>query len=233
MIREIKKWMCYSYFDRKPGFSWTTAHLFSPVKKKIAGMVCIPCPTMITDIKECDFVNTWSASTRTKINKAENDPLTLKRGKEILPEILHLFRSTASAKKLRGHHESDFQSRPWIVCSAVYSGEKMLAGHVWVLDEEEKRCLLFVNASAHHDKTIDASLVSRAHYYLLFQDGMFLRNNGIDCLDLHGYNPYVNDPALKGVYSWKEATHGKTEELYHYYAFWFYALFQLRKKMLS
>jgi len=231
MIREKKKWMCYTYFDRNPGFHWKTAHLFSPVRKKIRGMVSVPCPTMIADIKECDFLNSWSPSTRTKINKAENEGLQLKRDNELLPSILELFSKTAKAKALRGHFPDDFDSRPWILCSAVMSGEKILAGHVWLIDEEEKRSLLFVNASAHHEQEIDPSLIGRAHYYLLYQDGMYLRNNGIDCLDLNGYNPEVNDPKLTGVYKWKEGTHGRKEELFHYYPFWFYWLLKMRKKI--
>ncbi len=96
---------------------------------------------------------------------------------------------------------------------------------------EEKRALLFVNASTHHDNNIDSSLVGRAHYYLLWQDGMHLRNNGIDCLDLHGYQPGSKDPSLQGVYKWKEGTHGQQEELYHYYPLWFYYLLKMRKKI--
>src|SRR5687768_12904752 len=166
MIREKKKWMCYTYFNRKPTFHWYTTHLFSPIRKKIRGMVSVPCPTMIADIKECDFLNNWSSSTRTKINKAEQESLSLQRDKELLPEILKLFSETAKHKGLRGHYPHDFDSRPWILCSAVKSGYKILAGHVWLIDEEEKRGLLFVNASAHHDAGIDQSLIGRAHYYL-------------------------------------------------------------------
>lgn len=232
MIIEKKKWMCYSYFHRNPEFKWRTAHLFSPVKKKVRGMVCVPCPTMIADIKECDFLNNWSASTRTKINKAESDALTLLRDNELLPDILKLFSETAQYKKLRGHFPGDFDSRPWILCSAVLSGDKILAGHVWLIDEEEKRSLLFVNASGHHKAGEDAALIGRAHYYLLYQDGMYLRNNGIDCLDLNGYEPEINDPKLSGVYKWKEGTHGRQEELFHYYPFWFYWFTKARKKLL-
>lgn len=233
MIIEKKKWMCYSYFHRNPEFKWRTAHLFSPVKKKVRGMVCVPCPTMIADIKECDFLNNWSASTRTKINKAESDALTLLRDNELLPDILKLFSETAQYKKLRGHFPGDFDSRPWILCSAVLSGDKILAGHVWLIDEEEKRSLLFVNASGHHKAGEDAALIGRAHYYLLYQDGMYLRNNGIDCLDLNGYEPEINDPKLSGVYKWKEGTHGRQEELFHYYPFWFYWFTKARKKLLQ
>lgn len=230
MIREQKKWMCYTYFHRKPGLQWKTAHLFSPVKKSIPGMVRVPCPTMIADIRECDFLVNWSKSVRTKINKAEAEDFSIDRGMELLPSILDLFRQTAQSKSLRGHYPDDFNSRPWILCTAVFAGGNMLAGHVWLIDEEEKRSLLFVNASAHHDHP-DSSLVSRAHYFLLYQDGLYLRNNGIDCMDLHGYEPAADDPGLSGVYRWKEGTHGQPEELYHYYPAWFFWLKKMRKKM--
>ena len=231
MIEEYKKWMCYTYFNRKPGFHWTKAHLFSPVKKTIPGMISVPSPTMIVDICECDFLNNWSSSTRTKVSKAEKDELTLQRDNELLPDILKLFSQTASAKGLRGHFPEDFHSRPWIVCSAIMSKDKILAGHVWIIDEEEKRALLFVNASGHHEAETDPSLVGRAHYYLLWQDGMYLRNNGIDCMDLHGYDLETKDEKFIGVNKWKEATHGNREELYNYYPFWFYLLRQLRNKL--
>ena len=214
--------MRYTYFHRSPCFDWKCAHLFSPVRKKIFGMVCIPFPTMINDIRECDFLQTWSNSTRTKIHKVSAEQLTIRRGIDFLPGILELFSKTAQAKKLRGHFPEDFQSRPWIVCSAIYSDDKILAGHVWLIDEEEKRSLLFVNASAHHDIHTDTTLVGRAHYYLLYQDGLYLRTRGIDFMDLNGYNPGQKDPSLAGVNKWKEATHGQQEQLYNYYPFWFH-----------
>jgi hypothetical protein len=229
MIKEERKWMCYHYFHRNPRFGWKATFLFSPVRKDIPGMKRLPCNTIVTDIRECDFLNTWSSSTRTKVRKAENEPLELHRGVDLLPRILDLFRQTAGLKKLRGHFPEDFDTRPWIICSAIYSGDKMLAGHVWVIDEEERRALLFVNASAHHDASVDPSLVSRAHYYLLWQDGLHLRNNGIDCLDLHGYAPETKDPGLAGVYRWKEGTHGEAQELFHYYPLWFYLLRKWRQ----
>ncbi len=222
--------MSYTYFHRNPGFHWKTTHLFSPVRKKIPGMICVTCPTMSADIKECDFLNTWSSSTRRKITKAESDDIKLRRGIDLLPEILHLFGSTANARGLRGHYLKDFDSRPWILCTAVFAEDKILAGHVWIVDEEEKRSLLFVNASAHHDEHHDPAFVGRAHYYLLWQDGMYLRVRGIDCMDLNGYNPELNDPKLSGVYSWKEGTHGQREELFHYYPAWFYWLRKKRYK---
>lgn len=231
MIKEEKKWMCYTYFHRDPKFQWKSTHLFSPVKKNITGMVRVPSPTMIADIRECDFLNKWSSSTRTKINKAEKDELILCRDNELLPDILKVFSETAKHKKLRGHKPEDFLSRPWILCSAIMANEKILAGHVWIIDEEEKRSLLFVNASGHHNSESDAALIGRAHYYLLYQDGLYLRNNGIDCMDLHGYDPDIKDSSLSGVNKWKEGTHGNKEELYNYYPFWFYGFLQLRKKM--
>ena len=231
MIREQKKWMCYTYFNRAPAFAWTRTHLFSPVQKNIPGMIRRPSPTIVADIIECDFLSSWSPSCRTKVRKAESEGVRLQRGNELLPEILDLFKETARSKKLRGHYPEDFHSRPWILCSAVYLEDKILAGHIWVLDEEEKRSLLYVNASRHLDPSLDANLIGRAHYYLLWQDGMYLRNNGFDCLDLHGYDPSSKDPALTGVYRWKEATHGRQEELYHYYPFWFFWFHSLRKKI--
>lgn len=231
MINERKKWMCYTYFNRDPGFRLRMAHLFSPSHKRIPGMIRVPCPTMVADITECDFLNSWSQSARSKIKKAENDGLTLLRDPELLPEILKLFSETARAKKLRGHHPEDFSSRPWILCSAIFLNDLMLAGHVWLIDEEEKKALLFVNASRHHDPGVDAALTGRAHYYLLWQDGMYMRSNGIDCMDLHGYKEAINDPKIAGVYKWKEATHGRKEELFHYYPFWFYWIKRMRKNI--
>ena len=107
----------------------------------------------------------------------------------------------------------------------------MLGGHIWIIDEDERRALLFVNASGHQDVQNDSSFIGRAHYYLLWQDGMHLRNNGIDCMDLNGYDPGINDVKLAGVYTWKEATHGQQEYLYHYYPFWFYWIRRWRKKI--
>lgn len=231
MIRERKKWMSYTYYHRTPCFHFTKTHLFSPVRKKIFGMVCVPFPTMLTDIRECDFVQTWSKSTRYKINKAGQDQLRLVRGRQVLGEILTLFVNTARSKGLRGHHEYDFHSRPWIFCSAVYSDDQILAGHIWIIDEEEKKSLLFVNAASHLDEESEGSLVSRAHYYLLWADGMHLRNHGIDYLDLNGYDPSSRDPALSGVFQWKSGTHGTHEQLFHYYPFWFYWFRKLRKQI--
>lgn len=228
MIRELKKWMCYEYHHREPCFRWRTTFLFSPVKKKIRGMIRRSFPTMLADVRENDFISLWSKSSRYKVNKAEEEKYAIRRGPEVLPEILDCFAETARRKKLRGYCVADFDSRPWIICSAIYHEEKLLAGHVWIMDEEERRALLFVNAASHISPEADASLTGRAHYYLLYQDGLYLRNHGIDDLDLNGYIPECKDPALAGVYRWKEGTHGRQEELYHYYPVWFYWLRKIR-----
>src|SRR4030095_7112697 len=114
MITEHKKWMDYTYFHRNPEFQWKTTHLYSFAKKKIFGMICVPFPTMITGIRSSDFMQSWSRSTKYKINRTENDGLEIKRGREILPDILLLFRNTARFRNMRGHYPEDFDSRPWI-----------------------------------------------------------------------------------------------------------------------
>ena len=48
-------------------------------------------------------------------------------------------------------------------------------------------------------------------------------------MDLHGYEEKATDPRLKGVYTWKAATHGEVLHLYHYYPWWFYVLRKIRK----
>ena len=217
MIREKRKWLNYTYFNRNPDFRWNSIHLFSPVKKKIMGMKQIPFPTMVVNVNDEHFTDHWSRSTRYKINRAEKENFTIRRNNDLLPDILNLFDKTALLKGLRGHAVSDFYSRKWIQCSAVFFENKILAGHVWIIDREEKRSLLFVNASYHQDEQNDTSLVGRAHYFLLWQDGIKFRQTGIEIMDLNGYRPDVNDPLLSGVYSWKEGTHGQLEILYHYY----------------
>ena len=217
MITEKKKWLNYTYFNRNPTFQWNTVHLFSPVKKNITGMKRISFPTMIIDVRHPEFKDIWSKSTRHDVNRAEKDDLTIKRGKDLLPDILNLFDKTAEAKQLRGYQMSDFDSRPWIECSAVYFENKMLAGHVWLKDDEERRTFFYVNVSTHREPGKDQALIGRAHYYLLWQDGMYLRDQGIEIMDLMGYDPQNEDPALTGVYAWKEGTHGREEILYHYY----------------
>ncbi|MEO6131671.1 MAG: hypothetical protein ABIQ02_07475, partial [Saprospiraceae bacterium] len=146
MITEKRKWITYTYFNRNPEFLLNKVHLFSPVKKNIEGMHRIPFPTMILDIQKENFLDAWSKSTRYKVNRAEKEGLVIERVITQLPEILNLFQKTAEVKKLRGYTIDDFHSKPWIDCSAVYADDKILAGHVWILDPDEKRCLLFVNA---------------------------------------------------------------------------------------
>lgn len=229
MLTEIKKRMNYYYFHRDPVFRWNSSYLFSSVFTNIRGMVRVYVPTMIVDIKQTSFEQTWSRSTRTKISKAGGDDLRIERDLSLLNDILNLFAGTAKSKGLRGHYVNDFDSRPWIVCTAVFLKKTMLAGHIWIVDPEEKRCLLFVNASAHYD-SIDRALVSRAHYYLLWQDGLFMRKEGMEIMDLNGYDPDKVDPRISGVYSWKEGTHGKKENRYHYYPVWFYLLKKIAGK---
>ncbi|MGB3077555.1 MAG: hypothetical protein WBB31_00640, partial [Saprospiraceae bacterium] len=120
MIKEKRKWLTYTYFNRNPKFLLKTVHLFSPVKKTIPGMICIPFPTMIINLKNENFIESWSKSAKYKINRAEKENLTLKRGLEYLPEILTLFQKTAEVKKLRGFRIGDFDSKPWIQCSAIF-----------------------------------------------------------------------------------------------------------------
>ncbi|MBK9982702.1 MAG: hypothetical protein IPP15_09815 [Saprospiraceae bacterium] len=228
MIKEKRKWLTYTYFNRNPKFLLKTVHLFSPVKKTIPGMICIPFPTMIINLKNENFIESWSKSAKYKINRAEKENLNLKRGLEYLPEILTLFQKTAEVKKLRGFRIGDFDSKPWIQCSAIFFEGKILAGHVWLIDPEEKRALLYVNASDHHEDQNDSSLIGRAHYYLLWQDGLYFQMEGIEIMDLDGYKPETNDPALKGVYIWKEATHGQEEILYQYYPLYIHWLRKFR-----
>lgn len=223
--------MNYTYFNREPAFRWGTTHLFSLIMKSIPGMFRVPFPTMTIDLREADFVRHWSKSTRYKINRAEGEGLVIERGNFLLKDILKLFSLTARMKGLRSHVPSDFDFIPRIECSAIFFEGISLAAHVWLIDDEEKRSLLYVNASSHHDNHDDASLVGRAHYFLLWQDGLYLRSQGIDTMDLQGYNPQGDDPELKGVYAWKEGTHGKTEMLYHYYPFWFFVLRKFRNML--
>lgn len=191
-------------------------------------MIRIPFPTMIIDLKNENFIEGWSKSTKYKINRAEKENLNLKRGIEFLPEILTLFQKTAQLKGLRGFRTSDFVSKPWIQCSGVFSEGKLLAGHVWLIDHEEKRTMLYVNASDHQDEQNDTSLIGRAHYFLLWQDGLYFQMEGIEIMDLNGYSPETNDPALKGVYTWKEGTHGQEEILYQYYPLYIHWLRKFR-----
>jgi|WetSurMetagenome_2_1015567.scaffolds.fasta_scaffold216081_2 hypothetical protein len=231
MFKEKKKWMSYTYYNRDPIFDWRTTHLYSPVWLKEGLNIRVPFPTMTVEVSEENFVRGWSDSTRTKINRAVREEMVADRGQNLLPDILKLFSFTAERKGLRGFTLSDFATLPKFECSAVMLDGVMLCGHVWLLDEDEKRGMLYINASNHKNENDDASLTGRAHYFLLWQDGLFLRKMGITTLDLQGYNPDTKDPGLKGVYTWKAGTHGQPEMLYHYYPFWFYLLRKLRNKV--
>lgn len=231
MIVEQKRWMTYTYFNRDPLQSHRTTHLFSLVKKDIAMMVRVPFPTMIVDLRDSSFLSRWSDSTRTKVNRAEREGLTADRGNYLIPEILKLFSSTAMLKGLRGYAPEDFEQLPHLESSAVYYEGVMLCSHIWLIDQEEKRAMLYVSASNHHNDNDDKSLTGRAHYFLLWQDGLFLRSLGIEIMDLMGYAAQSADKWLSGVYQWKAGTHGKEEVLYHYYPWWFYVLRKFRNML--
>lgn len=231
MIVEQKRWMTYTYFNRDPSQSLSTTHLFSMVKKDIAMMVRVPFPTMIVDLRDTTFLSRWSDSTRTKVNRAEREGLTTDRGNYLIPEILKLFSSTAILKELRGYVSGDFEQLPQIECSAIYYEGVMLCSHIWLIDPEEKRAMLYVSASNHHNDNDDKSLTGRAHYFLLWQDGLYLSSLGIEIMDLMGYKAQSVDKRLSGVYQWKAGTHGKEEMLYHYYPWWFYVLRKFRNMM--
>jgi hypothetical protein len=231
MIREQKKLMTYTYFNRNPGWHPRMTHLFSPVRKRIPMMVMVPFPTMIVDLRDAEFINHWSASTRTKINRAVREGLTVDRGNYMLPDILKLFAATATLKGLRGYTPEDFDTLPGIESSAVFYEGVMLCSHVWLLDKEEKRALLYVNASNHHNNNDDSILTGRAHYFLLWQDGILLRQLGMETMDLMGYEPETKNSWMKGIYQWKAGTHGNEEMLYHYYPFWFYVLRKFRNML--
>jgi hypothetical protein len=229
MITEKKRWLTYTWFNRHPKSGLGVAHLYSPVETELAMMVRVPFPTMLVDLRHPDFVTTWSASARTKINRAVREQLTVDRGHYLIPDILRLFSATAVLKGLRGYTPQDLDTLPHLESSAVFYDGVMLCSHIWVIDDQEKRAVLFVNASNHHNENDDASLTGRAHYFLLWQDGLFLQERGIRIMDLMGYDPQTKDTSLKGVYQWKEGTHGQTEMLYHYYPVWFYQARKLRK----
>ncbi len=231
MIIQQKSLMTYTYLNRDPGMDLRTTHLFSQVKKRIPFMARVPFPTMIVDLRESSFVSQWSASTRTKINKAEREGLTVDRGNYLLPEILKLFSSTATLKGLRGYVPEDFDQLPHLESSAIYYEGVMLCSHIWLIDAEEKRAILYVNASNHHNDNDDKSLTGRAHYFLLWQDGMYLRSLGIETMDLMGYTTKSENKWMSGVYQWKAGTHGKEEMLYHYYPLWFYVFRKFRNML--
>jgi hypothetical protein len=232
MIREHKKWMNYTYFNRNPGWDLRTTHLFSLISKDIPLMTRVPFPTLVIDLRDPTFVNKWSDSTRTKINRAEREGLTADRGNYLLQDILKLFAATAATKGLKGYIPQDFDQFPIVESSAIFYDGVMLCSHIWVIDEEEKRALLYVNASNYHNDNDDKSLTGRAHYFLLWQDGLFLRQKGVDTMDLMGYETNTQNKMMKGVYQWKAGTHGKEEMLYHYYPSWFY-LFRKFRNMLT
>lgn len=224
--------MLYTYFNRQPSGDWMISHLFALSKKSIRGMKRIAFPTMIIDIQNENFTHTWSKSTRTKINRAQKEILAVDRGPYLLDDVLQLFMLSATAKGLRGYTASHFESLGPIECSAIYVDGVMICAHVWLIDHQEKRALLYVNASNHHDENNDKSLTGRAHYYLLAQDGLFLRQLGLNTMDLMGYDPHTKNPGLAGVNQWKAGTHGKQQILYHYYPIWFY-LFRTARKLFG
>lgn len=229
MIIEKKRWMTYTWYNASPSTDMRTTHLHSLTDTSLPGMVKRPFKTMVVDIRDEDFLKNWSSSTRTKVHRAEAEGMEITRGKVLLPEVIGLFVKTAKKKKLRGHKLKDFDSRTWVLPTAVFQGSTLLGGHVWVIDEENKRATLFINAIQHQTPEIESSTISRAHYYLLWQDGLFFHQKGFEILDLHGYEKNSSDPALKGVFRWKEGTHGKVEQQFHYYPFWFYIIREIRK----
>jgi len=228
MIREQKRWMTYTYFNRKPGWALSTTHLFSLVMKDILLMIRIPFPTIVVDLRDPTFVTKWSDSTRTKINRAEREGLTVDRGHYLLTDTLKLFAATARLKGLKGYTPQDFDQFPVVESSAIFYEGVMLCSHIWVIDKEEKRALLYVNASNYHHDNDDKSLTGRAHYFLLWQDGLFLRQMDVETMDLMGYEPNTRNTMMKGVYQWKAGTHGKEVVLFHYYPLWFYVLRKFR-----
>src|SRR6187397_692286 len=137
MIEEKKKWMAYTYFNRDPQSRLDTTHLFSPVKRDIPFMKRVVFPTMTVDLRNPDFIERWSKSTRYKINKAEMECLTVDRGHFLLPDILKLFSTAASLKRLRGYQPDDFKSLTSIECTAIHYEGVMICSHVWVIDRDE------------------------------------------------------------------------------------------------
>ena len=228
MLKESKRWMNYTWFNRKPASGLFVAHLFSAVHADLPWMVRVPYPTLVVNLQSAEFVSSWSSSTRTKINKAIREERTVDRGHYLIPDILRLFLTTTVARRgLSGYKPEDLNQFPDIEASAVHLDGVMLCGHIWIVDKEEKRAILFVNATNEHADKTGSSLIGRAHYFLLWQDGLFLRDQGIATMDLMGYDPETTDPALTGVNQWKEGTHGQRQMLYHYYPFWFYTLRKL------
>lgn len=231
MIREKKRWMTYTYFNRKPKSDFCTTHLFAFVHKPTVLMVCVPFSTITVDLSKEDFIGDWSASTKTKINKAAQETLTIERGETWLTQVLQLFMLTARRKGLRGYRAEEFTGFSDIEVSAAYKNGELLCGHVWIVDRDEKRALLYVNATQQAQDSEEASSIGRAHYYLLWQDSLLLQERGIKTVDLMGFDPETKDPNLKGVFHWKAGTHGTSEILYHYYPVWFYVLRKFRNML--
>ena len=65
--------MNYTYFNRDPQSRFDTTHLFSPLKRKLMMMRCIPFPTMVIDLREQAFVERWSKSTKYKAERRKKD----------------------------------------------------------------------------------------------------------------------------------------------------------------
>lgn len=228
MIKIRRRWMTYTYYNSHPRFQWGVTHLFSFADLSVAGCIRIPFPTLVVELSDENFLEKWSSSTRTKVNRAVREELVADRGAYLMPDILKLFSSTALLKGLHGYSPRLFKDFPQIECSAVLYEGVMLCGHVWVIDPEEKRALLYVNASNQYNENEDSSLTGRAHYFLLWQDGLHLRRAGIQTLDLMGYDPQTTETWMKGINQWKAGTHGREELLHHYYPFWFYFLRMFR-----
>lgn len=232
MIVQRRPWMTYVWHSHDPVPAMFRCFLYSPVRRVIPGMIRVPFPTILVNVADPDFVRGWSDATRTKINRASREAIEIRRGPHLLPDVLGLFMHTAHLRGLRGYPESHFETLPQVACAAAYADDNLICGHIWVLDYEEGRAMLYVTASGHHHAPGDRSFYGRVHYYLLWQDGLFLRQLGISILDLQGYDVSTNDPQLRGVYQWKAATHGSPEMLYHYYPAWFYLFRRIREALV-
>ena len=231
MISIKRKWMHYTYFARNPEFRRGITHLFSFAKEHRPFFTTVPFNTMTVDITDPEFLSSWSSSTRNKINKAVRENLVADRGRYLLPDILKLFSFTSKAKSLRGYSTRHFEVYEHIECSVIMYEGAMICGHVWLIDRDEKRALLYVNATNRFNVNEDTSMTGRANYFLLWQDGLHLRNMGITTLDLMGYDPESKANWMKGISQWKAGTHGKTETLYHHYPTWFFVLRKFRNML--
>jgi hypothetical protein len=231
MISIKRKWMQYTYFERNASARSGTTHLFSFDSTNKPLVTTVPFKTMTVDISQPDFLKKWSSSTRNKVNKAVREVLVADRGQYLLPDILKLFSSTARAKSLRGYPVSHFDAFDHIECSVIQFEGVMICGHIWLIDQVEKRALLYVNATNRYNLEEDTSMTGRANYFLLWQDGLHLQRMGIVTMDLMGYDPKSKNAAIQGVSRWKEGTHGQEETLYHHYPTWFYLLRKLRNML--